>query len=354
MSSQQFYDANALKDYARNLLKALDVQTDIAEVVADVLVEGDLLGHSTHGLAQLPSYLDNLAKGQMKPSGTYSVVNDFPAATTWDGQWLPGPWLTRTACIEAKTRAREFGTGTVVIRRSHHIACLAAYLEPLTAEGFVCIIQSSDPAVKAVAPHGGTRPFLTPNPVAIGIPTKGDPILIDVSMSIATVGMARRLIASGERAPFPWLLDGNGHPTDDPNVIDADPKGSLMLLGGIEAGHKGFGLALMVEALTGGLGGHGRADKPTNWGASVFVQVLDPDAFGGKEALLREMSFIADECVSGPSRDINNPVRMPGSAGLRRKREALDRGVPLHSIIMESLTPWGERFAISAPQPRSA
>ncbi|MDW7554529.1 Ldh family oxidoreductase (plasmid) [Azospirillum brasilense] len=349
MNIKHRYDPAALRTFAKGLLAAKAVDAVIAETVADVLVEGDLLGHSTHGLAQLSSYLGSLEKGTMRASGTYDVVSDFPAATTWDGLWLPGPWLTKLACDEASRRARTFGTGTVVIRRAHHIACLAAYLEPITSAGMVCIIQSSDPAVRAVAPHGGSRPVLTPNPIAVGIPTDGDPILIDVSMSIATVGMARRLIASGEKAPFPWLVDGKGEATDDPNVLDDDPQGSLMLLGGLESGHKGFALALMVEALTSGLGGHGRADRPENWGASVFVQVLDPDAFGGREAFIRETSFTVGECVAGPSRQDANPVRMPGSAGLRRKRTAIANGLVLASGIVDALTPWADRLGVPMP-----
>lgn len=349
MTTEPRYDAAALKNYSDALLRAAGVAPDIAGVVADVLVEGDMLGHTTHGMAQLPAYLDNLATGRMTPAGTYGIINDRPAAATWDGRWLPGPWLTRMACEEARKRALTYGTGTVIIRRSHHIACLAAYLEPLTSEGLMCIIQSADPAVRAVAAHGGTRPLLTPNPIAVGIPTHGDPILIDISMSIGTVGMARRLIAAGEHASHPWLLDGHGDPTDNPNVLDADPRGSLMLLGGLEAGHKGFGLALMVEALTSALGGHGRADKPDNWGASVFVQVLDPSAFGGREAYLREMTYIADECRAGPHRNNARPVRMPGSTGLARKRQALENGVELHPTIMTALGPWAERYGVPVP-----
>ena len=347
------YSSEALERYSRALLIEAGVEQDIASVVANILVEGDLLGHTTHGMAQLTAYLDNLTQGKMAPTGTYTVVSERPAVITWDGNWLPGPWLTWNACQEARKRALTYGTGTVVIRRSHHIACLAAYLEPLAAEGLMCIIQSADPSVRAVAAHGGTRPVLTPNPIAVGIPTRSDPILIDVSMSIGTVGMARRLISLGERTTYPWLLDGQGSPTDDPTVLDADPRGSLMLLGGVESGHKGFGLALMVEAMTSALAGHGRADQPTNWGASVFVQVLDPAAFGGTEAYLREMTYIADDCRAGPHRDDNNPTRMPGSAGLARKRYALEHGIELHPTIMPSLSMWSERLNVEPPQPNA-
>lgn len=350
-SHTDLYDAADLAAYAAALLDRAGLDHDKALTVAEVLVEGDLLGHTTHGLAQLPGYLNELANGAMASTGEFTVLNDRPAAAVWDGNRLPGPWLTRRACDEAARRAAVFGTGTVVIRRSHHIACLAAYLERVTSDGLVILIQSSDPAVAAVAPHGGTRPVFTPNPIAVGIPTGGDPILIDVSMSVTTMGLARRLQKSGGRTPHPWLLDGEGHPTDDPSVLDADPPGSLMLLGGIEAGHKGFGLALMIEALTSGLGGYGRADAPSGWGASVFIQVLDPGAFGGLAEFQRETDHLVAACLSNPPRDPSSPVRMPGHGALARKRQALAEGVVLHPSIPATLSPWSERLGVSWPAP---
>lgn len=350
-SNAELYNAAELIVHATALLGAAGLDSEKAATVAEVLVEGDLLGHTTHGLALLPGYLGEIANGTMTRSGEFTVLNERPATAAWDGHKLPGPWLTRQACDEAARRAAVFGTGTVVIRRSHHIACLAAYLERITSSGLIVLIQSSDPAVAAVAPHGGTRPVFTPNPLAIGIPAGGDPILVDVSMSITTVGLARRLQKSGGRTPHRWLLDGHGDPTDDPSVLDGEPPGSLMLLGGIEAGHKGFGLALMIEALTSGLGGYGRADAPNGWGASVFVQVLDPAAFGGTSAFQREIDSLVAACLEGPSRDPSNPVRMPGHSALARKRRALAKGVVLHPVIKETLAPWSERLGVQWPSP---
>src|SRR5207244_5645666 len=110
------------------LLERAGMRTDIAADVADILVAGDLLGHSTHGLALLAPYLAELEKGSMAKAGAPNIVNSRPAAQTWDGGRLPGPWLTLRALDAAATMAAVCGTGTVVIRRSHHIACLAAYL----------------------------------------------------------------------------------------------------------------------------------------------------------------------------------------------------------------------------------
>ena len=188
------------------------------------------------------------------------------------------------------------GTGTVVIRRSHHIACLAVYLLRATERGLVAIVESSDPIVAAVVPHGGTTPVLTPNPIAAGLPTSGDPILIDTSSSITSMGFAKQEMQAGRKLPGAWLIDHAGAATDDPGALFTEPKGALLPLGGLDAGYKGFGLGLLVEAMTAGLSGHGRADPPEGWGGTVFVQVLDPEAFGGLAAFKRQMDHVVTAC----------------------------------------------------------
>src|SRR5262245_5099258 len=161
MSDPRFA-ADALVAFATSLAERAGVRADISRDLADVLVTGDLLGHTTHGLALLPPYLAEIEKGSMTKSGAPSVVSSRPAAQTWDGKRLPGPWLTLRALDTAATMAATHGTGTVVIRRSHHIACLAAYLIRATESGLMAIVQSSDPTVAAVVPHGGLTPIMTP------------------------------------------------------------------------------------------------------------------------------------------------------------------------------------------------
>ena len=165
------YDAGALREFAQRLLERAGVRVAIAGDVATVLLDGDLLGHTTHGLALLDLYLGELEHDRMAKSGVPEELNRRPAAELWDGHRLPGPWLKLRALECASAMARDFGSGTVVIRRSHHIACLAAYLKRATDQGLAAIIESSDPSVAAVVPHGGLRAFITPNPIAAGLPT---------------------------------------------------------------------------------------------------------------------------------------------------------------------------------------
>ena len=131
------HEADALVAFAHALLCANGLDEALATDVAEVLVEGDLLGHDTHGLALLAGYLGELERGSMAKSGVPDVVAERTVAATWDGRRLPGPALVRRAIDWAAPRAREHGSATVAIRRSHHIACLAAYLEATVRSGLM-------------------------------------------------------------------------------------------------------------------------------------------------------------------------------------------------------------------------
>jgi LDH2 family malate/lactate/ureidoglycolate dehydrogenase len=348
--SRPRYAAEELRGFARTLAMRAGCDADIARDLADVLLEGDLLGHTTHGLALLAPYLkvarrrqdgeERPAEGPVAAHGRANV----------DGERLPGPWLTLRALESAMAMARATAPGTVVIRRSHHIACLAAFLKRATDAGLVvALIECSDPTVVAVAPHGGLTPFITPNPIAAGLPTSGDPILLDASMSITTMGYALQQMRAGKKLPGAWLIDPHGEPTDDPGAMVNEPKGALLPLGGIDAGHSGFALALLVEALTGGLAGHGRADPPEGWTSTTFVQVLDPEAFGGLAAFRRQMDAVAAAARNAKPRPGVDRVRLPGERGLAHCRDALAHGVPLYPTILPALEPWAERYGIAAP-----
>lgn len=345
------YAAAALTHAATRLLTAAGLDDDKAGAVAAILLEGDLLGHTTHGLALLAPYLAELESGAMMRDGVPVVIQDLPAAVTWDGRRLPGPWLVLQAMTLATARARQCGTGTVVIRRSHHIACLAAYLKRATDQGLLMLLTCSDANSASVAPFGGLDPVFTPNPLSAGIPTPGEPVLVDISTSATTNGLTTRLHTEGGRLPAPWVIDGHGEPSDDPSVLFAQPRGTILPLGGLDSGHKGYGLSLLVEALTGGLAGHGRADPREGWGATVFLQIIDPAAFAGGDAFKRQTGAVVEQCYASRPARAGKAVRMPGENGLAKTRQQLETGVELYPAIRPALEPWCSKLGVDFPMP---
>jgi L-lactate dehydrogenase len=341
--------APQLRGFATSLLTRAGLEESKAVAVAEILVEGDLLGHTTHGLALLPQYLNEIQNGRMTKSGEPVVVADFPSAITWDGRRLPGPWLVLRAIERAVERAKQNGVGAIVIRRSHHIACLAAYLQRVTEEGLMVLLTCSDPNVCSVAPFGGRREVFTPNPLAAAWPTDGDPVMLDTSTSITTNALTNRLHKEGRRFPGAWALTADGEPTDDPAALYATPPGTLLPTGGLDHGHKGYALSLLVEALTGGLAGHGRADPREGWGATVYLQVMNPACFGGAAEFRRQTEHVAAACRGTPTRKGFERVRLPGESGVRRRRQQLEHGVELHPGIIPALVPWGEKLGVALP-----
>ena len=284
------YDAKKLTHYASSLLNCAGLDSEIAQVVAETLVEGDLLGHDTHGLGLLASYIKEIESAGMKKAGSPIVISDKPGVILWDGQRLPGPWLLDQAYKTLAPRARSLGVASLAIKRSHHIACLAVYLMRALQDGYLMVLASSDANSASVAPFGGTQAVFTPNPIAIGFPVEDSGVMIDISASITTNGMTNRKHKAGEKFEHNWLMTSNGEPTNDPSVMFTQPPGTLLGVGGQDHGHKGYGLSLMVEALTAGLAGRGRVDPKEGWGATVHITLYDIRSFCGEAEFKRQQN----------------------------------------------------------------
>jgi LDH2 family malate/lactate/ureidoglycolate dehydrogenase len=213
----------------------------------------------------------------------------------------------------------------------------------------MALLISSDPNDREVAPHGGQKGIFSPNPIAAAWPTEGDPVILDVSMSVASVGQTRRAHTEGRSFPAPWLVDASGVPTRDPAALFTQPPGALLPIGGIDHGHKGFALGLLVEALTSGLAGHGRADPSEGWSACICLQVYAPALFGGADAFVRQTESMAKTCRESPARPGSPPVRLPGERALARRKEQLRDGVELYPSILPTLLPWAQKLNIPLP-----
>jgi L-lactate dehydrogenase len=344
--------------FARALFVGAGVDDDKAATVARLLVLTDAMGRRTHGLAMAPLYLADIEKGRasggveagMAVRGEPEVLKDTGITAVWDGRYLPGLWLVARAIEQAMPRAAAHGLAAVAIRRSHHIGCLAALAKRAADRGFVALIANSDPAGARVAPYGGTEALFTPNPFAVGYPGEANPVLVDICASITTTSMTRQKHAAGELFEHPWLLDAEGRPTRDPAVLEhSEPRGSLQLMGGTEYGHKGFGLALMIEALSQGLSGHGRKQAPTRWGGNVYLQLIDPAFFAGRDAFLEQTEHLGERCRANRPIDPQHPVRLPGDQAAAGIERAVRDGIAYDAPTRSALNDWAARLGVDSP-----
>lgn len=344
----KIYEPASLIKFAAAVLESAGLPEEPSLVVAQGLVDADLYGHTTHGLALLGDYVEEIVNGTMETQGEPAIIGKFGVVESWDGRRLPGIFTTKLAVEAAEGHAIKSGIGAIAIRRSHHIACLASFLEEPARRNMMVLIFSSDPGAAHVAPFGGTRPVLTPNPIAAGIPASREPVMIDISTSVTTAGMCARLRKEESKLPHPWALTADGIPSNDPNVLLEG--GSILPVGGLDHGHKGFALSLLVESLTQGLSGFGRAERPSEWGASVFVLALSPAAFGPLADFKREVDWTLMACRETPVAAGRESIRIPGERALARKAEALKNGLTLHPSVEAKVQEVAKIREINAPR----
>ena len=334
-----------LNKFCTSVFKRLGMDDEKSKDTSEILVEADMMGHFTHGVRLLPLYIKDIEAGNMKPSGNQITLHDTGSCITIDGDNLPGIWLTKRGLKLSSERAKIHGVSTVLIKNSHHNGALAAYLLPIVKQGLVPMIKCSVPSSATVAPFGGTKALLTPDPMALAFPTNDQPVLIDISASITTNNMIADKIVKNEMFDFNCLLTKDGIPTNDPKEVFQN-NGTVMPLGGLEYGHKGFGLALGIEALSQGLSGSGRSRKLKTMNLSIYIQVIDPDAFAGLEAFKNEMSFLYNECINNPPIDQNKKVRMPGQNALLRRSKSIENGIYLSKETLTSLNEISKKLDI--------
>jgi LDH2 family malate/lactate/ureidoglycolate dehydrogenase len=156
-------------------------------------------------------------------------------------------------------------------------------------------------------------------------------------MSTTANAVVNRAAKNNEKLAGEWLLKSDGTTTNDPQTFFENPASTLLPLGGMDLGYKGFALGIMIEAMTSALGGHGRIDNPERWGASVFVQVIDPSKFSGENYFLKEMEFFKNQCLASTPLNAKNLVRMPGEKGLKRKKWNLENGLLISDELLNLL-----------------
>ncbi|MBT6096518.1 MAG: Ldh family oxidoreductase [Rhodospirillaceae bacterium] len=342
------YPHQSLIETTTSLFTAGGLDTPIARVVAEILVEADLLGYSTHGLQFVPAYMAALEAGKWTTSGKPEIVADTGAALRLDAHGLPGQWATVKALELALQRRKEHPVVTVAMGRSHNISCLATYCRRAAVQGVMAIVTTSAPGNAVVAPAGGKAPRLSTSPIAAAIPTTAHPILFDTATSATTNRMIERTRREGGQLPYAALVDADGNPTTDPEAVYSQPPGAILPMGGTETGHKGFAISILIEALTSGLAGWGRAEAGA-FGNNVFLQLIDPAAFSGVDAFTAETGDLADRCRDAAAMDPDAPVRMPGDRAHAMWLDQMANGVELHAEILPRMMPLLEKYGIDAP-----
>lgn len=243
---------NKLVEFMQVVLEAMGVPTEDAKIVSDVVITSDLWGIASHGIAHLKMYHERMKAGLQLPVTRWSVVKETPTTAVVDGGNGMGMVVGYNAMKIAIEKARLYGLGAVAVRSSSHYGVAGYYPRMALSEGMVGLSMTN--AHPSIAPTFGVTPLLGTNPIAVAVPTDEPfPYLYDAATAVVTRGKIEVAARAGKPIPAGWVISHDGTPvTDTSTLIEQMNKDqvALMPIGGIGelmGGHKGYGLATMVE-----------------------------------------------------------------------------------------------------------
>ncbi len=311
-----------------------------AEIVSNHLVTSNLAGHDSHGVMRIVQYLAAIRSGEIDPQARPSVLSDSPSGASLAGNRAFGQIAGYDCMLLAIEKAREMGVAAVTVSNCYHSGRIGTYAEQATDAGMIGIILvNAGGGGQWVAPFGGAAGRLGTNPIAIGAPSTGAfPILLDIATSVAPEGKVRDCRNRGKQVPEGWILDTQGQPTTDPNdLYEPAPGGSLQPLGG-SAGHKGFGLAVMIDILAGGLSGAGccRAEEVAA-SDGITMLAMNIEKFAAADAYYEQVKALVEHLKSCPPAPGFKEVLVPGEHEFRCREQQLAEGIEVDEVTWSAL-----------------
>ncbi len=329
----------ALRDFTLEALRRTHVPPNHAEIAADVLVTTDSWGVFTHGTKLLGGYLRRLREGGLRLNGQPRVVSQGPAWAVIDGESVLGQVTSHFAMGCAMEKARACGIGFAGVRNSCHFGAAGYYAWLAAREGMIGQVTAND--IPGMGPPGATQAVFGTNPFAFAAPAGlHPPIVLDMALSTVAGGKVFAAQQRGQSIPEDWLIGFDGHGTADAGAFP--DKAFLATMGG----HKGYGLALMNEILSGvlpgagitwGVGSYlfGDQTSPTNHGASFVA--IDVSAMMARNVFQERLDALIDQIHQVPTAEGTERLMVPGEREWNCRAEAEKHGIALPRDVVENL-----------------
>jgi uncharacterized oxidoreductase len=345
-------DWKSLEDFASSLFEAAGVNATDSRRVACSLVEANLCGHDSHGVIRVIQYIKAIEAGILVPNVPLKIISETPAVICADAGWNLGQVQAYGLLEKIVPKAKAIGLGSGTLKNCGHIGRLGEYAEAMARHNMVFIATVNNHGFgRAVAPPGGKAGRISTNPVCISSPTAEDPVVLDMGTSVVAEGKVRIFYNKKEAVPEGWLLDAEGKPTTDPNVLYHDPKGTLLPLGGSQA-YKGFGLGMLMDMLAGGLSGApcstpGMESRSAN---AVFFLLINPEMFSGSAHFLSETTKLAKNVRECPKVDsFHGAITLPGELEIRQKEKRRVEGINIDAGTTKQLEELAHKLKVSLP-----
>ena len=337
----------SLREYGREALTQAGLRADGAAIVTEVQLEASMRGQPTHDMVSIPRYATRIKRGAINAHPDIRVEHDSAGIARIDGDNGPGQWVSTVAMDLAIEKARASGFGIVSVRRSNHFGAAAQYVWQATRKGLIGLCTTNGPLI--LPPTGGVTASFGNNPLGVGIPAaQFFPILLDIAMSVAPRGKIGLSVAEGRGLAPGWIVDHAGRPSVDLSDLAAG-------LGVPIGGHKGYGLALVMEVLAGvlsgaGFGGdhhrdrlHGSVEAPD---FGHFFMALDPGRFMPVAEFAARVDQLIIQTKSGERADDVDEILIPGEMELRSRERSLIEGVRLRRSTYEALLSYGRKAGL--------
>jgi uncharacterized oxidoreductase len=339
--------ADRLRKFVADIFSSAGCQNAEAERVAARLVEANLVGHDSHGVIRVQSYVQWLKAGKVVANRSIQVVFENDAIAVVDGQAGFGQTIGEQAMKLGIAKCFKHGVAVVALRNSGHLGRIGDWPLMAAEAGKLSLhFVNTTGAGILVAPFGGTQRRLSANPIAAGVPVAGRaPILLDISACTLAEGKIRVALNKGVPVPEDCIVDAKGQPTTDPKVFYADPPGAILPI----AAHKGYGLAFIAEVLAGALTGGGcsnpaHADRVINGMLSIF---LDPKFFQRDAAFSAEIDRFTAWVKSSEKVVKDGEILLPGEIEERTKAKRLRDGIDIDDTTWSQLTATAQSLGVS-------
>jgi len=339
---------DSLRAYGREALELAGLSPEGAAIVTEVQLEASLRGQPTHNMGNIPRYARRIASRATNPRPQIRIERQTAISARIDGDNGPGQWVSVVAMKTAIRKAQERGVAVVGARRSNHFGAAGHYAWMAAREGLIGLCTTNGPVI--LAPTRGLSPTFGNNPLGVGIPAaRYRAVLLDIAMSVAPRGKIGLQLAEGKPLPPGWILDRSGRPSTDL----ADLAAGL----GVPIGsHKGYGLALVMEALAGVLTGagfcwdHSREQmrqnaEPPDFGH--FFMVIDPRLFMPLAEFTRRVDRMIEQTKTGQRSESGDDILIPGEAELQARERNMQDGVPLRPSTYRALRKHGEEAGLN-------
>src|SRR3954467_8716477 len=340
--------AERLTEIGRALFVAAGTPPAEAEIVVRHLVTANLAGHDSHGVIQIPTYIERIKAGHIVPGAPWKIVQESATTTVVDGHSGFRYVANERALRLTIENAQKSNVAAATVFRQGHIGRLSSYTQMAAQAGMIGLITAdSGRSPKAVAPFGGREARLGTNPISMAIPSdlKG-PLYLDMATSAAAAGKVALAASRGEKIPLGWIVGKDGKPTNDPSQLRQG--GALLPLGGPDGGYKGTGLAVMVEVLCGLLTGLGFGVEPTGrHNDGCFMAVFKVDAFRPLAEFKKDVGDFIRYLKDTPPAEGSSGVLYPGEVEHIKERDRRANGIEVEDATWYKLKALAEDYKLT-------